>query len=179
MKTETNNEPRMHNSLARIGNNGLRLEFEGEQYDKGQILDTKVTIKAGTICWITWDDRIKFSDEIQAVINKIFNMSKQSTYIRFSQHGEAFRWPIPEGMSLADGLTKVFQSSYPKIEVFLSDAERQIEEMNYAISMIPSSDPDKNSTEEEAKEIAKRMVDNCYPKIISIEVVKGSKTTYL
>lgn len=101
------------------------------------------------------------------------------TYIRFSQHGETHRYLVPVGLSLADGLTKVFASAFRKTAGFLINADQQISEMNDAISQIPSDDPDKHSVEAQAKETATQLIENCYVKIVSIEVEKGNKTTYL
>jgi hypothetical protein len=64
------NEPKIHKSSASIGNNGLKLNFEGEQYKGLPVLDTRAEINAGTLCWVTWEDRIKLTEELQAVIDK-------------------------------------------------------------------------------------------------------------
>lgn len=67
---ENENDPKIHNASVSIGSNGLALRFEGEQYKGNPVLDTKVLIKEGTLCWVTWEDRMKLTEEIQAVIDK-------------------------------------------------------------------------------------------------------------
>ncbi len=64
-------EPRIHKHTDRIDHGGnLRLTLSGEQYKGQDVLDTKVEIEAGTICWITWKDKEKFLSELKAVIDK-------------------------------------------------------------------------------------------------------------
>lgn len=49
----------------------VEIEFISEHYpDEPQPLDTTVNIAHGTLCAITWADRDKFVEELQAVINK-------------------------------------------------------------------------------------------------------------
>lgn len=64
-------EPRIHSSGDMIphGSN-LLLKLSGEQYKGLPVLDTKVEIEAGTLCWITWNDRQAFLSELKAVIDK-------------------------------------------------------------------------------------------------------------
>jgi hypothetical protein len=65
------NEPRIHIHRDNIptGDN-LQVTFKGEQYKGLAILDTKVEIEAGTLCWITWKDKEIFLLELHALINK-------------------------------------------------------------------------------------------------------------
>lgn len=49
----------------------LTLKFEGENWGDGRgALDTKVSITAGTMLWISWPEREKFINELKAVIDK-------------------------------------------------------------------------------------------------------------
>ena len=55
-------------AFGRLGN--LTLTLTSEVRDE-QMLDTKVEIEAGTICWICGEDREKFAAELSEALNKI------------------------------------------------------------------------------------------------------------
>ena len=62
-------DPKKHKASGFIGN--LQVEFEGEQYEKLPILDTKVSVGGGTnLSCITWADKEKFLSELNEVISK-------------------------------------------------------------------------------------------------------------
>jgi hypothetical protein len=64
-------EPRKFTSTTTIPHGSyLKLTLTGEQYSGNPILDTKVEIDAGNLCWITWADKDKFIGELKSVIDK-------------------------------------------------------------------------------------------------------------
>lgn len=51
--------------------NGVELEMISEVYaGEPAPLDTAVNVSEGTLCVITWADREKFTEELNAVIDK-------------------------------------------------------------------------------------------------------------
>jgi hypothetical protein len=65
------NEPKIHKHNTNLSHGSeLKLTFSGEQYKGQDVLDTRVEIESGTICWITWKDRDKFIDELNELIAK-------------------------------------------------------------------------------------------------------------
>jgi len=44
---------------------GMKIVFETDDY-----LDTKVSIKGETLCWITWEDRFRFINAFEQVLSK-------------------------------------------------------------------------------------------------------------
>lgn len=62
------NEPKIHIDRRFLGDQNLK--FEGEQYKGMPVLDTRVTILEGTVCWISWKDREAFVKELNATIEK-------------------------------------------------------------------------------------------------------------
>ncbi len=109
----------------------------------------------------------------------IKNMKSKQTYIRFELGGEQFRWLVPDNMTLAQGLTRVVTTSIPKIARLIETNEKQINEMDEAISSIDSNDPDAYLAQCQAKDARDKLSRQAELNIISIEVVQGSKTTYL
>jgi hypothetical protein len=64
------NEPKISTVTKTLGT--LNVKFEGEQYSGHPVLDTKVSINGEVICWITWNDRDSFMNELQSVISKYY-----------------------------------------------------------------------------------------------------------
>lgn len=62
------------NTYRKIGADhlpGVELEFLSEHYPGDPLpLDTTVNIAEGTLCAITWADRDKFAEALQAVIDQ-------------------------------------------------------------------------------------------------------------
>ncbi|MCK9417096.1 hypothetical protein M0Q97_10610 [Candidatus Dojkabacteria bacterium] len=48
----------------------VTIDFNGEKYWGNPILDTRVIIEGKTICWITWNDKDVFINELNDVISK-------------------------------------------------------------------------------------------------------------
>lgn len=61
-------EPKYYSETSNIGS--VEITFRGEKYSGRDILDTSIKIEEGIICWITWEDKKAFVDEINNVIQK-------------------------------------------------------------------------------------------------------------
>ena len=68
---EENEKPKIHqhSEIINHGSN-LRITFKGEQYKGMPVLDTKVEIEGGTLCYITWEEKENFFTELQALIDR-------------------------------------------------------------------------------------------------------------
>lgn len=66
MNTET--EPKIHTVTKTFGE--LEIKLEGEQYRGQPILDTRVSIDGKTVCWISWENKDEFIEELQEPIRK-------------------------------------------------------------------------------------------------------------
>ena len=62
------NEPRYYTDTKSFCD--FNLEFKGEQYKGSPILDTSVKINGQTLCWINWQDKEQFVQELRAIINR-------------------------------------------------------------------------------------------------------------
>lgn len=65
-------EPRISKITTTIPHGtDVTLTFAGEDYGGGEgPLDTKVTIEAGTLCWINWKERQAFINDLKTIIDK-------------------------------------------------------------------------------------------------------------
>jgi len=63
-----NTEVKKHTIELGLGNLALRLT--GEQYDDGDILDTKVEVSGENLCYITWSEKEASVKELNEVIKK-------------------------------------------------------------------------------------------------------------
>jgi hypothetical protein len=65
-------DPKIYKSTTPSSGYGTcpMLTFSGEQYAGRPILDTKVEIEAGTLCWITYNDKEAFAKELNDLITK-------------------------------------------------------------------------------------------------------------
>lgn len=62
------NEPKIQTRNLPFGR--LELKFNGERFNGQPTLDTKVTIDGKTLCWITWEYKEIFTEELNEIINK-------------------------------------------------------------------------------------------------------------
>lgn len=70
MIIENKYKPKIHTEIKLVGS--LTIKFEGEQYPGQPVLDTKVTINGGELCWISWSDKDSFVQDIKQAIEKYF-----------------------------------------------------------------------------------------------------------
>jgi len=62
------NNPTYYSETMFLGD--LEITFRGEKYDNKPILDTSVKIGEQTVCWITWNDKKSFVQELNDIISK-------------------------------------------------------------------------------------------------------------
>jgi len=64
----SDNFPKISRDTKTVGD--INIHFEGERYRGLPVLDTRVSIGDNTLCWITWEDKEKFTKELDEVITK-------------------------------------------------------------------------------------------------------------
>jgi hypothetical protein len=67
MATEKNKATRLE--FLGTQHTAVRIKLESDKYD-GELLDTKVSVEAGTICWIAGSNIESFLKELDDVIQK-------------------------------------------------------------------------------------------------------------
>lgn len=61
-------QPKYSESTASIGE-GIKVSFKGENWGNG-LKDTEVKINDAALCWIAWEDKGAFMEELNAVVEK-------------------------------------------------------------------------------------------------------------